>query len=45
MDPLSDVLALVKTAHYISGALEAGGEWYVHFPATRTLLTFTSVRR
>lgn len=32
MDPLSDVLSLIKTRHHISGALDAGRDWCVHFP-------------
>lgn len=32
MDPLSDVLSLVKIRHYLSGAFDVGGEWSVRFP-------------
>lgn len=32
MDPLSDVLSLVKIRHYLSGAFDTGGEWSVQFP-------------
>jgi AraC-like DNA-binding protein len=31
MDPLSDVLSLVKPRSYASGALTAGGRWALHF--------------
>ena len=31
MDPLSDVLSLVKIRHYRSGGLETGGDWCVEF--------------
>lgn len=33
MDPLSDVLSLVRLGHYRSGGFEAGGNWAVEFPA------------
>lgn len=33
MDPLSDVLSLVKIQNYRSGGFEAGGDWAVEFPA------------
>ena len=33
MDPLSDVLSLVRIQHYRSGGFEAGGDWAVAFPA------------
>jgi AraC-like DNA-binding protein len=32
MDPLSDVLSLVKPRSYGSGALTAGGRWAIQFP-------------
>ncbi len=31
MDPLSDVLSLLKLRSYVSGGFEAGGEWAVAF--------------
>jgi len=31
MDPLSDVLSLVKIRHYSSGGLETGGDWRIEF--------------
>lgn len=32
MDPLSDVLSLLKPHTYMSAALEAGGSWSIQFP-------------
>ena len=32
MDPLSDILSLLKPRSYISAGLEAGGDWSIHFP-------------
>lgn len=32
MDPLSDVLALLRPRNYLSGGLDLGGEWAVEFP-------------
>ena len=32
MDPLSDVLSLLKLRSYISGGLDVGGELSVRFP-------------
>jgi mannose-6-phosphate isomerase-like protein (cupin superfamily) len=31
MDPLSDVLSLLKLRSYICGGFDAGGEWSVQF--------------
>src|SRR5476651_1861577 len=31
MDPLSDVLSLLKLRSYVSGGFEAGGDWSVAF--------------
>ncbi len=33
MDPLSDVLSLLKPRTYVTGGLSAGGEWSIHLPA------------
>lgn len=33
MDPLSDVLSLLRLRSYISGAVDAGGDWCFAFPA------------
>lgn len=33
MDPLSDVLALLKTRSHMSGGIDYGGDWSVHFGA------------
>lgn len=32
MDPLSDVLSLLKPHSYVSASLDAGGEWSIQFP-------------
>lgn len=32
MDPLSDVLSLLKPRNYLSAGFEAGGDWAVQFP-------------
>ncbi|HEU4634916.1 MAG TPA: cupin domain-containing protein, partial [Edaphobacter sp.] len=32
MDPLSDVLSLLKPRSYLAGGFDAGGEWGVQFP-------------
>ena len=32
MDPLSDVLSLIRIRHYLSGAFDTGGDWSVRFP-------------
>ena len=32
MDPLSDVLSLLKPRNYLSAGLEAGGDWAIQFP-------------
>jgi AraC-like DNA-binding protein len=32
MDPLSDVLSLLKPRSYSSGGLDAGGDWSIRFP-------------
>lgn len=32
MDPLSDVLSLLKPRTAISAGLDAGGEWAIRFP-------------
>jgi hypothetical protein len=33
MDPLSEVLSLLKPRGYVSAGLDAGGEWALDFPA------------
>jgi AraC-like DNA-binding protein len=33
MDPLSDVLSLLRPQAYVTGGLSAGGEWSIYFPA------------
>jgi AraC-like DNA-binding protein len=32
MDPLSDVLSLLKPRSYVSGGFDAGGKWSIRFP-------------
>src|SRR5580698_8109365 len=32
MDPLSDVLSLLKPRSYVSAGFEAGGDWSIQFP-------------
>jgi len=32
MDPLSDVLSLLKPRSYMSAGFDAGGQWSIHFP-------------
>jgi AraC-like DNA-binding protein len=32
MDPLSDVLSLLKPRSYLSAGFDAGGDWAIHFP-------------
>ena len=32
MDPLSDVLSLLKLRSYVSGGFDMGGEWSIQFP-------------
>jgi AraC-like DNA-binding protein len=32
MDPLSDVLSLLKPRSYVSAGFDAGGAWSIHFP-------------
>jgi hypothetical protein len=35
MDPLSDVLALLKPRSYLSAGFDAAGKWSIHFPQTK----------
>lgn len=37
MDPLSDVLSLLRPSDYAFRGLEAGGSWALHYPADGTL--------
>ena len=34
MDPLSDVLSLLKPRSYMSGGFDVGGDWSIQFPAS-----------
>jgi AraC-like DNA-binding protein len=40
MDPLSDVLALLRPSDYAFRGLEAGGNWAIRYPADRSLKCF-----
>lgn len=40
MDPLSDVLAMLRPSDYAFRGLEAGGRWSIHYPADGTLKCF-----
>lgn len=31
MDPLSDMLSLLRVRSYMSGGFDAGGDWSLHF--------------
>ncbi|MBE8477437.1 AraC family transcriptional regulator [Streptomyces justiciae] len=44
MDPLEDVLALLRTRGHVSSGLTAGGDWAVRFPAPRGV-KFNAVER
>ncbi|MBU1332468.1 MAG: AraC family transcriptional regulator [Gammaproteobacteria bacterium] len=38
MDPLSEVLSLLKPRSYVSAGVEAGGEWSIQFPDQNKLI-------
>lgn len=38
MDPLSDVLSLLKPSSYVSSGVDAGGEWSLQFPDQNKLI-------
>lgn len=38
MDPLSEVLSLLKTRSYVSSGFEAGGDWSLHFQLDRDII-------
>jgi AraC-like DNA-binding protein len=40
MDPLSDVLSMLRPTEYAFRGLEAGGNWSLHYPADGTLKCF-----
>ena len=44
MDPLSDVLSLLKPRNYVTGALTAGEPWSLHFRAHEGLKCYSVVR-
>jgi AraC-like DNA-binding protein len=41
MDPLSDVLSLLRPRSYMFRGLEAGGDWSLRFPATEGIRCYT----
>lgn len=40
MDPLSDMLSLLRPSDYAFRGLEAGGDWSIHYPADGSLKCF-----
>jgi AraC-like DNA-binding protein len=44
VDPLSDVLSLIKIRHYLSGAFDTGGDWSVEFPRFEGVRFYAVVR-
>ena len=43
MDPLSDVLSLLKPRSYSSGGFDAGGDWSIRYPAHEGMKCFAVV--
>lgn len=43
MDPLSDVLSLLKPRTYVTGGLTAGGQWSIYFPAHEPIKCYSVV--
>lgn len=43
MDPLSDILSLLKTRTYVTGGLTAGGPWSVRFPAHKVVKCYSVI--
>jgi len=43
MDPLSDVLSLLKPRAYVTGGITAGGQWSVSFPAHEPIKCYSVV--
>jgi AraC-like DNA-binding protein len=43
VDPLSDVLALIKPRRYMSGGIDAGGDWSFRFEKSNCFLCFALV--
>lgn len=43
MDPLSDVLSLLKPRTYVTGALTGGGRWSIQFPAHQGIKCYSVV--
>ena len=44
MDPLSDVLSLLKPRTYVTGGLSAGGPWSLYIPAHQGIKCYAVVR-
>ena len=43
MDPLSDVLSLLKPRTYVTGGLTAGGQWSIRFPAHEPIKCYSVI--
>ncbi len=43
MDPLSDVLSLLKPRSHVSGGLDAGGDWSIQFPRHEGIKCYAAV--
>jgi AraC-like DNA-binding protein len=44
MDPLSDVLSLLKLQSFFSGGFEAGGDWSIRIPAENGIKFYAAIR-
>jgi AraC-like DNA-binding protein len=44
MDPLSDVLSLLKPRTYVTGGISAGGQWSIHFPTHQRVKCYSVAR-
>ncbi len=43
MDPLSDILSLLRPRTYVTGGLSAGGQWSVRFPVLKVIKCYSVV--
>lgn len=43
MDPLSDILSLLKPRTYVTGGISAGGQWSVRFPAHKVVKCYSVI--
>jgi AraC-like DNA-binding protein len=43
MDPLSDILSLLKTRAYVAGGITAGGQWSVRFPGHKVIKCYSVI--